>query len=153
MKMQRVGLYAAMAVGLIAAGCSDSTAPDSDLAWGTYEGSATVVDRGNTFANQPFEASLAQSGSALSGSVTVGLSVWNVRGTPQPNGSTVLELELSSVGGTPSGSYVQPLAYVFAGVLQATTLAEGGVEAVSGSFTGPDGFGGSMTAEFVGARR
>lgn len=103
------GLAAAMLL-MAALGCSDALAPDDALDWGAYQGTATVVDRGTTYSNVPFE-------------------------TPS---------------NTATG-YVQPEGFAYAGSM-AATASDGVVESLTGSFEGPDGFGGEISVEFVADR-
>ena len=129
--------------------CADSVEPATPLVFtGSFAGTADVVDRGNTYVDQPFSAELVQNLAAVTGSVTVGLSRWNIRGTASPD-SLSFQLELADPGGSTSPTYVMPTGYVYTGSARPGTPPSGGqVSTITGTFTGPDGFGGSTNVSF-----
>lgn len=144
------GLAAAMLL-LTATGCSDALAPGDVLDWGAYQGTATLVDRGTTYSNVAFETQITQTGSDLSGSMSVGLSVFNLEGSVRHAGDIEIRLELAETPTNTSTGYVQPEGFAYTGSIGATVSA-GIVEALAGSFEGPDGFGGEISVEFVADR-
>ena len=146
-------------VGLLAVGCSilGIDAGPLDIA-GSYVGTGQIVDRGNTYRNLSFEASLEQLEDSLYGTAKLSANNFAVSGVVQNTGtpaSIKIALELLWTGPGVSDSIPCVTGFVFTGNASARITTDGGVVAdqFSGSFTGPDCFGGTSQATFSSSRQ